>query len=348
MRLFLFLLICCIAISCSHQKSNSLTNLFPSPIKISHEVIVTPELSKSPYGLIAYDTVLVMHDPFLGKHFSLFDIKNNKELSRFGDIGKGSGEISMWCVGRLYRENLFLVHDPNQLKLWSYPIDSIVKNYSYLPTTLQRFPTTSIRRVCPVNDSVFIGIGMLNENKYAVLGNNGEVMHYEYKYPEDRMSTEPNTKYFAYQGELLANPTNSYKQVFVGRHGAVIDILNIDSNYSISRIQIPYILPEYEPFNTGDMNGVFFNSNSIIGCCDACVTADYIYILYTDDLEENQSGRSNERCSETILVFDWNGVPVKSFKADTKLYAIGVSKDNNTLFAIIKEPESVLVKFRIT
>lgn len=79
------------------------------------------------------------------------------------------------------------------------------------------------------------------------------------------------------------------------------------------------------------MSGV--NNYNEIFCPDA--TSKYVYALYSD-----KKMYENNRKSDTVLVFDWDGNPIKKYSLDTDAYYIAVDSTQQSLFAAVKNSSS--------
>ena len=343
---YLFFLL--LVISCTDQKTSlSPVSLFTQTKFISHISIIQPELSQSPYNLALFDSLLVWSDPFGEYHFTLFDIRNNKQVLRFGNIGRGPGELMKGSTGKKYKNNYYASHDPNQKKVVLYSIPDLALGSAkhYLTTNFTDFG--SFYNATPVNDSLFIGEIYLDESKYALVDHNSHLVFTGYAYPDDGKELSSNVKFFAYQGKFYQNPADQNLFVHIGSYGAILDFLKIENNEIVRKNLLSLIIPKYQPLNISGARGVILDDNCIIGNCDIAVTKDFIYMLYSDNILRNEHRIDNPRNSDTILVFDWDGQPIMCYKSDVKLYKICVSEDNKIMYGVIMNPEVALVKLNL-
>ena len=85
-------------------------------------------------------------------------------------------------------------------------------------------------------------------------------------------------------------------------------------------------------------SGIFYSAklteDTQIGYLNICATEDYIYALYTD-----KKARESTRKSNIVLVFDWNGNPVRKYLLDTDVYYMAVDESLHSMFAAIKNSE---------
>lgn len=82
------------------------------------------------------------------------------------------------------------------------------------------------------------------------------------------------------------------------------------------------------------MNSANLTSHSVWGYINICATRNYVYALYT----EKAIGESGRR-SSTVLMYDWQGEPVKRYSLDAEVYAIAVDSEDRRLFASLKDAD---------
>ena len=86
-------------------------------------------------------------------------------------------------------------------------------------------------------------------------------------------------------------------------------------------------------------NGTMFSANPTekteTGYINICSTSQYLYALHSE-----KSLYENWRKSTTVLVFDWNGSPVKKYILPQETYYIAVNEKLKRLYAAVKNKES--------
>ena len=94
--------------------------------------------------------------------------------------------------------------------------------------------------------------------------------------------------------------------------------------------------PNYQPVSNDNLNRVIPSKENIIGYLDICATKEYIYALYADK-KRFTDNKSNNYNSDTILVFDWNGNPIRKLKLTNEAYYICINEDRQMLYAAVKD-----------
>ena len=119
-----------------------------------------------------------------------------------------------------------------------------------------------------------------------------------------------------------------------------LDICEINGNELI-RVNEVHLTPAKVKFNRhrpkgrGLVHPVNYSKYHIFGFCDLAVSDDYIYALY--------SGRTLKQHNldvdkgKTILVFDWNGSHVRTYRLENACSSISYSAEENTIYALSQE-----------
>lgn len=95
--------------------------------------------------------------------------------------------------------------------------------------------------------------------------------------------------------------------------------------------------PISKPFvgGGGTIFSVDLTEDTQIGYINLSATTQYVYALYSNKKVYEASRKSN-----IVLVFDWNGNPVKKYVLDTDAYYIAVDEVQQNIYAAVKNSES--------
>jgi hypothetical protein len=99
------------------------------------------------------------------------------------------------------------------------------------------------------------------------------------------------------------------------------------------------ILLFFKAVQDGDFNRVIPDNNNTIGYIDLATDSENVYALYADKKIFNKNGKGNSRCSNIILIFDWEGNMVKKIKLDNEGYHITVNEKAKKIYAAIKNAD---------
>jgi hypothetical protein len=83
-------------------------------------------------------------------------------------------------------------------------------------------------------------------------------------------------------------------------------------------------------------------SDNKYGCLSTSVSDEFIYILFS-----GKTMKENAMYSKTVLVYDWEGNPIKVLELDQELNLISVSQNDDYLVGYADDGQANLYKYRL-
>ena len=341
--LFVLGIMCFLQFSSCNRENKSINELF------ENEVLLNPVYSyfdkdslANPYRFVIIDSFLIVHDVYELKHFTLFNTNSGNCIGRFGDIGIGPGEISIGHVlsvkqGKLYSHSI----SPNHLI--QYDLDSLINYRRYCPPTIAKFEQTQkfyVSRFLPIDSSYFIGAGFYDSKyQYALFNLQNEVSDYSREVFNSKESYSDIHKFLSNQG-IFKNHPKKDKFVYSVSRSSNIDFLEVTNGKINIMKSIKLSDPQIKPVDLGNNSyTIDYNPHSVLGFLDIFPTDNFVYTLYSDKPEINNDGSYNDYSSDVILVFDWEGNPVKKFILDKEVAYIGIDEIEKKFYTIQKDNE---------
>jgi len=331
-----------VLVGCKEDKTHTVSDLFTEsyPLSIKKEWHINEDSLAVIEGLICDGENLIINDFHLGDSYTLFDVKSGEYIARFGAIGEGPEEIPLGCYGYLSKRYFSVFNDRIKIVM-KYDIDSLRSgkvNGSPLRLTKYNIPKMEISRLIAIDDSTFVASGTYESRcQYLLFDKNSKVLDYGVDvYNSTDSLFDIYTKYLANQGDLVMNPK---KKEFASsvNFSSNIDFFEIVNNKIIVKKCLRLGDPISKPFvgGGGTIFSVDLTEDTQIGYINLSATTQYVYALYSDKKVYEASRKSN-----TVLVFDWNGNPVKKYILDTDAYYIAVDEVHQNIFAAVKNSES--------
>lgn len=291
-------------------------------------------------GIVCDDNNLIIYDFHTGNSYTLFDAETGEYISRFGTIGQGPGEILLGCFGYLSNGN-FLVYNNSMSQILGYRMDSLRKEKRPIPAqrlAKYKLPEMNISRIVPLCDSLYIGGGChISGSQYALFDKNGKVLDYSidtYNAKDD--SFNKFTKYLSNQGDFVKHPHQN-KFAYSVNYSSNLDFFEVKDSkikqIKLQRWKNPILKSVVE--GNGTMFSATPTEKTETGYINICSTSQYLYALHSE-----KSLYENWRKSTTVLVFDWNGSPVKKYILPQETYYIAVNEKLKRLYAAVKNKES--------
>jgi hypothetical protein len=215
-------------------------------------------------------------------------------------------------------------------------VDSLLVNIHSKPHVLAKykFDDATLPRICPINDSIFLGAGVYkSEFQYVLFNAANDIMDCKVEIYNARYDwfNAPH-KFLSNQGRFKKHPHKN-QFVFSLNHSANIDFLEVADN----KINVIKLLrqknPLYKVIQNGEMSMVAPDANCIIGYIDISACNNYVYALYTD------KKATASYSSDKILVYDWEGNLVKEYRLNREAYYITVNETLNKLFAAVRNED---------
>jgi hypothetical protein len=83
-------------------------------------------------------------------------------------------------------------------------------------------------------------------------------------------------------------------------------------------------------------------SDNKYGCLSTSVSDNFIYILFS-----GKTMKENALYSNTVLVYDWEGNPIKVLELDQQLNLISVSQNDEYLVGSVDDGQANLYKYKL-
>ncbi len=343
-NIIIFLAFVSICIISCDNKTKLPTEHFKNVTALKGEIIPLKAPIDRAFSISKIGDNLVLMDPFSDLTLKLIDL-DTKEIFSFGKKGGGPGELlSPFSFISTNDKELFYVYDVNLRKIFKYNIDSIKLHKASTPAVvkanLQKY-NAYFTRVISI-DSVHIGIGAFQKGRYALAQNDS--IEFFYGYPNDGKEINDQYKFMAYQGNLKRRPNHTEFVLAVSSCG-VLEICNFQEGKIQKKKDIHTYYAEYEVITKGKGFGAALDKDLDRGYTDVSVNKDYIFTIFSG--RSTKSHEDDHTLCEHLLIYDWEGNPIKYLKLDIPLICITAPNSENEIYGISNNPEPVLIKYTI-
>lgn len=340
MKTLYFLVLLFLLTNCSNKKPETITDLFSSSETINHEVL-KEDILNLPYEIIYRNGYLIISDFKSDSIISIYNIQKNEIETQFLTIGGGPNETVD------YPGSEFMMNDTTLI--WLDALSCIRK--TVFSENMKE--VKSIEKICdlnrhlnvmdivPLDTDKYVAVGRFEKGMYALLDSKGEIKSYNYDYPNDNVNIENSMKGFIYQGEFVSNPDNT-KFAFYTYQTEMIEFFKIDDQGGFDK-QKEYHF-KYPKYSQEPMMPMPMIEDGSICFLKGCATEKFIYLLYSGKKMSESKSFIN---SQTILVFNWKGKPVKHYNLDIEVSTIAVDEKDKVLYATTNNPEGTLVSFKL-
>lgn len=322
--------------ACKGNKTSSISDLFTTSeaLRNNGKCNINEDSLALIEGITCDTNNIIVYDFHSGSCYTLFDNASGEYITRFGTIGQGPTDIPSPCFGYLSKRCFSVFNDQTRI-IMQYNTDSLRShsiNSAVSCLTKYDIPDAQFSRIITINDSLFIGAGVYKSRyQYVLFDKHNKVLSYDVDiYNSSDETFNVYTKFLSNQGVFVMHP---HKNLFAYslNFSSNIDFFQVENNkiHLIKSLRLGD--PSYHSVVESQMFSADLTEKTIIGYLDISATSNYIYALYSD-----QKVYENGRKSNVVLVYDWEGNPVKKYILDTDTYYITADESHNRLFAAVK------------
>ncbi len=271
--------------------------------------------------------------------FSLVNF-NTGEVIKGVRRGNGPGEIISTICYQV-KDNLFLTYDAERRKIYQVVISP--------DTTLALEEVEEIhfdKRLSRVDYQVshVIANGLLEDAWLVTMKSDGEIIS-GVNYPSFKETNDlpPTALSLIFLNTRVARKPDNKKVVAATQNFGVISFFHyIDGSILEEYRQIKYYGPQFFLTERGT---VAWSRDGLTVFCGLDCDDTHVYALYSGRTF-TKHGLESFYC-EHLLVYDWDGNPVKHYTLDIPLFSMQFDKERKTIYGIAYHPEGVFVEYQL-
>lgn len=309
--------ICYYCISCNDK--NSLSN-FSSDFRVIENLKALDSVDLEKLGLLlpfdvsCFDSCFVFSNIRIKNRVTVLD-RNSYKSRDVIYAGDGPDEIVQYIPVE-NNEKRFLFADRVRKKVFELSLDN-----AYIHTELFQFNDSVPRffSLAMINTNLFIGTGLFKDKRFLIYNVAEQKCIYKEEYPqnEEISSLSSYQKAALFAGTRIGVHPDGRK--FVAAYNGLLDFYRITDNYCVEKTFHKYYhFPLYGISQDGAV--IAHRKEEITGFLSLCYDRKYIYLLYSNSSMKEKG--SETYAGNIILVFDWEGNPVKRYNVDSNLLSI--------------------------
>ena len=149
-------------------------------------------------------------------------------------------------------------------------------------------------------------------------------------------------KSIVYASSHIAISPDSKKFVVATQTAGVISFSNIDVTYITEYKQLKYFPPDFSVVQGGN---IVYSKKGKSGFCGVECDDDFIYALYSGRTF-NSHGETVNYC-EHLLVYDWEGNPIKRYILDIPMWSMKYDREKNSIYGTAYNPEGLFIEYQL-
>lgn len=178
-----------------------------------------------------------------------------------------------------------------------------------------------------------LSTGLYTQGRYQLYNTRSGETNYYLSYPNHPQWPNINeeTKAILYSSNALKVRPDNSAFVCADMYSGIMDICSIQNGEIKTIKQICFNYPKvYIKQEKGQSPEVAYSRDSRLGFSDISVTNDRIYALYSGKTYREDSNSMRE--SSNLLIFDWNGNLLRSFKIETPLTLLSFKEMEHAIY----------------
>lgn len=324
-------------ISCTTQTKLPFEEFDLRPIEIEFvdEFIPNFELN-NPFRLIAYDSVIIMHDRIMINDETYFlrvvDSQKGNSIRVFGREGRGPQEFlfPIELSRTPGREHVLTANNRSMFEIKLIQLDSLIAGSEEIVSSIYRNFNVGFSRIQSIGTSGYIGTGFFGNNRYAIADTTGSInmLWGDYPFPASPKAT-PESQPMAYQSRMVVHSSGSLvASVTIKSPNFELFSIDGDSIIYVKRIN-------YRPVSIKDESGsgiisVQYLDDNVNGFSSIDANDFFIYTLFSGKLETDMY----DSHSDTVILFDWDGNPVYKIILPVQASQISVTPSNEYIYTL--------------
>ena len=308
------------------------------PVIIEPVAIITPDtpILQSFDIKLVQDSIAVLKIYKVGNYLALVNTNTGEVMREFITKGQGPGELITMFFCPQSDKNKIMVEDPNLRTIFNVDYNMAIADNKYRIEPLVKFENRAMRYMFIDTCFVHAGLRMIN-NRFQIFDSKGGLIATCLNYNKaDKYSHVPDRVYASgFQGFYAVHP-NGKKFVFAAHNSGCIQIFNFTPN----EITLHKDLTFNDPMMTCNENACATSLKAIVSAETIDCNDKYFYVLYSG---ETLDQHLNKIANYNLLVFDWDGNPVKRYILQQPITTFAVNSADDKLYGVADMPDGIVI-----
>ena len=325
MKYILSILLLFMLFACKDEKEKSFMDLFPNVVEtpMHDSKYLLKDSLGDPDILFSIGDFIIFSEPKMPELLMCYNTKTST-LQRMLNKGQGADEaIKIQILGKGMNPSSFYALDVLTDKIFQFTIDGNYIKYCGIDHELPKHSFCSIS----YDDSMAIFTNINHKKRFTI--RNGKIFSdfgENIKIP----GLTPEVVSHSLQGISIINTTQK-RIAWFSVYGNIMEIYDYSNLFDIKLIKsVVMDLPIFASNEPGVMN-----IETKVGVTSVVSDGNYIYALYNGKtLKEIISDRGNAFFTDKILIWDWNGKPLKILNLDRPVKSITYNNQKNAIICL--------------
>jgi hypothetical protein len=290
-----------------------------------------------PHRIKLLDSLFLVINAKTDYHIQILNPKTLSEVGQFISYGKGANEMIHPELVKSFNSNIWIFDQPSQ-NLYEFLSDSFFSDLPPNPIRTIKLQEKS-DNVAVLSENQIISLTTLTgKRRFNSFDINGKYQEIKGVYPV-KGDSEANL-IMSYTGDYTTNFKNRILMTYY--YTDLIEIYDFEGNL-IKRIHGPNLFyPAFKEASDGEYRGIRSSEDSKFAYISPICVNNEVFILYSG---KKYRDPDSELCN-MIMVFDWEGNPLRQYELDKNVFTITVDAENKIIYGLSVNPEFCIVRFK--
>jgi len=334
--------------SCNESKyQNSQTfsiSSFPEKIYLKGEIIDSDEIIMPSYIYIK-DSLLFTINMRQSYLVSVFNVSDMTRIGDFIEFGSGPNE-ALIVDGIQFIDSLVWIIDQGQRQANCYPWDQFVQESEAIPLETIRL-NESFNKLLVTKNKLVANSFLHIHSRLSFYDMQGNYLENKGELPNAGMQMTELELFESYFCNMALNPID--ESIFVAYMNTdLIEIYDSGGNLKTRMHGPDKFFPANREKSVGDGAALkvgFVAGKSRFAYMYPVAFEDEIWTTYNGKFIDPRNDKNFYFCNQ-IIVFNWDGIPIRHYTTDIAFYGIAIDRKNRTIYGVTINPEYSFVKFR--
>lgn len=294
-----------------------------------------------PVGIEVKDTLLFLKNRSTDYVYHIYNLKNNKKINECLKIGQGPNEFIFPLIVQSIGDNIWMF-DRGTSIVKEYLVSDLLSDQVPIPQkNIQLKNHVSDKVAVLPNNNILASVNKLPRGGFDLYDFNGIFLDSIGKFPEFTSGSLSDIEKIQFFRNGFT--TNLTDRIFISYlYSDLIEIYDYKGN-CLRRLHGP---DQFElAMSLQSVGDGFTAAKTIRGETHKCYSSpvyagDEVFVLYFGELWEDYQERDFK-----IIVFDWDGNPLRMYELDTHLFTLTVDPDNRVFYGITNHPQYEIIKY---
>ena len=294
----------------------------------------------NPVEITVKDTLLFLKNRSTKHVYEVYNLNNNEKINECFSLGQGPDDFIHPIFVQSAGNNVWLF-DRGAASLKEFVVSDLLKYNTPKMINTISIKNKTASKVAVLSDGSILSPGITrSRGGFDLYNKEGLILDSIGKYPELISGTLSDMeKLMSFQHGFA---TNMKDRIFLSyAFSDLIEVYDFKGK-CISRMHGPH---QHDLVMGLRSSGEFTGAAPVRGKTYYCYgqpvyAGNEVFVLYYGELSETFEGLNNK-----IIVFDWNGKPLRMYELDIPLFTFTVDYDQRIIYGLTDAPEFRIIKF---